>query len=31
MCQTKSSSTDLDIDVINSIDSQVDKVEDLGF
>lgn len=30
MCQTRSSSTDLEIDIINSIDDQIDVVEDLG-
>lgn len=30
MCQTRSSSTDLDIDIKKSIDDQVDAVEDLG-
>lgn len=30
MCQTRNSSTDLEIDVINSIDDQIDVVEDLG-
>lgn len=31
MCQTKSSSTDLDIDIIKSIDNQIDVLENLGF
>lgn len=30
MCQIRSSSTDLEIDIINSIDDQIDVVEDLG-
>lgn len=30
MCQTRNSSTDLEVDIINSIDDQIDVVEDLG-
>jgi hypothetical protein len=30
MCQTKNSSTELEIDIINSIDDQIDIIEDLG-
>lgn len=30
MCQTRNSSSDLEIDIISSIDYQIDKVEDLG-
>lgn len=30
MCQTRNSSTELEVDIINSIDDQIDLVEDLG-
>ena len=30
MCQTKNSSSDLELDIINSIDDQIDFVEGLG-
>ena len=31
MCQTKNSSSDLEIDIESTIDNQIDAVEDIGF
>lgn len=31
MCQVKNSSDELTIDIVKSIDDQLDTVEDLGF